>query len=239
MKIRKQESQFGTDIILEENDEDYLMITFGGNLDLYWTIHDHNESEYNKPATKRFTITKENYGVFHLFDKLFQDIDSLDVYDEEEEEFIPFCFDTEEEKREFFREQRERREEEKETYRKYNKSHYNDLYDKEHQTIEWYSDETAMPVANSVKIQRTPETFELTFSTQKHKEGYDRDFGTAYTIPIRFRNSGSRYDPLNIFFMKMYKALKDVDDVKDEGHQIHMDEYLFEQAKQYVKKGNQ
>jgi hypothetical protein len=74
------------------------------------------------------------------------------------------------------------REKEKESYRKYNRSHYNDLYDREQQTITWYSDETAMPVANFLKIKRKPETFELEFSTQKHIKGYDRDFGNAYYI---------------------------------------------------------
>ena len=72
-------------------------------------------------------------------------------------------------------------------------------------------------------------------------EGYDRDFASLYYIPIRFRNSGSRYDPFNIIFMRMYERLKKIDDVNDYGHQIHMEEYLYEKekAKTKVLKKNQ
>ena len=44
-------------------------------------------------------------------------------------------------------------------------------------------------------------------------------------ITIRFRNSGSRYDPFNIIFMRLYQGLCNLD---YEYHQIHIEEYLQE-----------
>ena len=45
-----------------------------------------------------------------------------------------------------------------------------------------------------------------------------------------------QYDPFNCVFMKMYNNLCEIDDVKDYGHQIHMEEYLYER-KLVKKKG--
>ena len=45
---------------------------------------------------------------------------------------------------------------------------------------------------------------------------------------IRFRNSGSRYDPFNIVFMRMFLKLQQVDDINDFGHQIHIEEFLYQ-----------
>ena len=44
-------------------------------------------------------------------------------------------------------------------------------------------------------------------------------------ITVRFRNSGSRYDPFNIIFMKLYQGLYELD---YEYHQIHIEEYLLD-----------
>ena len=117
----------------------------------------------------------------------------------------------------------------KESYRKYNRSNYNNLYDGT--TITWYSDETNEEVANFLKIRRDDESFNVSFYTQPHKGSYDEDTHHYDSITVRFRNSGSRYDPFNIFFMQMYNALANVDDVLDEGHQIHMEEYLYERKR--------
>ena len=105
------------------------------------------------------------------------------------------------------------------------------LFDKENNTITWYSDETNHEVANILKIRKENESFELEFYIQPYIEGYDRDFNSLYHIPIRFRNSGSSYDPFNIVFMRMYEKMKQVDHVNDYGHQIHIEEYLYNQNK--------
>ena len=48
----------------------------------------------------------------------------------------------------------------------------------------------------------------------------------SITYSIRFRNSGSRYEPFNICFMQMYNELKNYD---SNCHQIHIEEYLYKQ----------
>ena len=57
-------------------------------------------------------------------------------------------------------------------------------------------------------------------------KGYEEEYNLENTISIRFRNSGSRYAPFNIIFMKMYLNLQKIDDVNDYGHQMHIEEHL-------------
>ena len=54
------------------------------------------------------------------------------------------------------------------------------------------------------------------------------------TFSVRFRNSGSRYEPYNFTFMNMYNGLCEYD---SDYHQIHIEEYLYHQkAYQKLKK---
>jgi hypothetical protein len=228
MKLTKKENEHGLSIFLTEGDKE-LGFWFGGNGDLYWHIYNRSKHGDTKDKEESFTITKENYGVYRLFDRLFRDIDDINIFDNDDE--VPFYLETQQEIDEYLQEQRERREEDKVRCREYNHANYHELYDKDNQVITWYSDETAHPVANYLKIKRGEETFEVEMFTQPHQQGYDRDFGTSNYIPIRFRNSGSRYDPFNIVFMRMYNDMHEVDDILDNGHQIHLEEYLYEQKK--------
>ena len=197
MKLVKKKSDFDLNIFFREDDR-ILSFTFGGNGDLYWSIYlrDARDTNYG------FTITKENYGVYSLFEKLFEDIDKVNDP----------------------------------RYRLYNLSQYNDLYDSTNKVITWYSDETAYVVANILRIKKEDEEFKINFYTQPYVDGYDRDFSSPGRISVRFRNSGSRYKPFNIVFMDMYNAMKEVDDVNDIGHQMHIEEYLYN--KKLVKKLN-
>jgi len=218
MKVIKYENEFGLIISFQEFEKQFD-VSFGGNLDLYWTIHSKNENDCHE-----FIITKENYEVYRLFVELFDDIENIKIYTEST---IPFNMETEEEKQDYINEL----EYKKNKYRLYNYSNYNELFDKENNTITWYSDETNHEVANILKIKKEKESFRLEFSIQPYKEGYDRDFNSLNYIPIRFRNSGSSYEPFNIIFMRMYEKMKQIDDINDYGHQIHMEEYLYSQSK--------
>ena len=209
MRIIKEDSDFGKCYFIGDK-ECYLGITFGGNDDLYWSIHSKNRTEDNDPKEDSITITKENYALYSLFDKLYDDIKEINIFDEYKEN--------------------------KEKYRLYNHSNYHELFDEENKTITWYSDETAHEVANYLKIKKEDDSYRLDFHIQEYKEGYDMDFNSLFYIPIRFRNSGSRYDPFNIVFMKMYGKLRDIEDAYEYGHQIHMEEYLYQKEKTLVKK---
>lgn len=223
MKVIKQENEFGLIISFKELDKQFD-VSFSGNGDLYWTIYSENVNDDNN-----FIITKENYEVYRLFEELFDDIENIKIFDDKE--YITFYLKTEEEKQEYIKNQKDEIEYEKNKYRLFNLSNYNELFDKENNTITWYSDETNHEVANILKIRKENESFELEFYIQPYIEEYDRDFNSLYHIPIRFRNSGSSYDPFNIVFMRMYEKMKQVDHVNDYGHQIHIEEYLYNQNK--------
>ena len=207
MRISKVENEFGLQIFIEE-DNSYLSILYGGNLDLYWSIHSNKRTIENDSKTDTFIITKENYELYNIFDNLYNDIKEINLFEDFEED--------------------------KDKYRLYNYSNYHELFDEENKTITWYSDETAHEVANYLKIVKAKDHFVIVFNIQEYIEGYDRDFASLYYIPIRFRNSGSRYDPFNIIFMRMYEKLKKINDVNEYGHQIHIEEYLYEQEQQKV-----
>ncbi len=225
MKLKKEKHQFGTVIILNEEDK-FLKFIFGGNGDLYWSICFRNENHENY-----FVITKENYGVYRLFCQLYDDIENINVFDEE----VPFYLETEEEKMAYLCERKTEIEQRKERYRLFNYANYNELFDKDNKTITWYSDETNHKVANILKIKREEDSFRIEFYIQPNIDDYDNDFNSGYYIPIRFRNSGSSYGPFNIVFMQMYNDMTQIDDTYDVGHQIHIEEYLYIEAKKLVK----
>ena len=226
MKVIKEKSENGMKIFLQEGDK-YLAITFGGNGDLYWTIHneaDILDADYNHDS---FIITKENYEIYRLFELLFLDIENINVFVED----VPFYSDDEDMVRAYIKRRQQQIEEYKKFYRLYNMSHYNDLFDRKRKTITWYSDETFHKVANFVTIHKEEDTFRIDFYIQPHISDYDKDFNSIGYIPIRFRNVSSSYDPFNVVFMKMYHALKEVDDVLDIGHQMDIEELLYRREK--------
>lgn len=223
MKVIKKETQFGYIILFDEEDK-FIRFAFGGNGDLYWSIHNKYKNEDNEIKSNFFIITKENYGVYKLFENLFLDIENISIFDSEYDTL--FYLENEEDMRVYLEEQ----------YRLFNHSNYNELFNKDNKTITWYSDETAHDVANILKIKKNKDSFKLEFYIQPHIDGYDEDFHSPNYIPIRFRNSGSSYDPFNVIFMRMYNNMRDIDDVNDYGHQIHIEEYIFNKEKKLVKR---
>ena len=234
MQVKKIENEHGLNIFVGDKNK-YISFCFAGNLDLYWSIHRRSfqkkDMNYNHDT---FTITKENSYLYNLFIDLFDDIKNINIYSEEIE--VPYYINTIEDRNDYIEEELREREERKNRYKKYNSSLYNDLYDEKNEIITWYSDETNIKTANYVKIAKKENEFVLEFNTQPDIIGYDSDFKTNYNIPVRFRNSGSRYDPFNIIFMKMYNKMDQLDDILDEGHQITVEEYLYNQDRSLVKK---
>lgn len=229
MKIEKKEGQVkGTKRIILQEEEQKLDIWYGGNWDLYWTLRSKNVNENNC-----FVVTKENYGIYRLFERLFYDLETINVFGEIE---IPFYMQMEEDKeeiRKYIKVEEQIRENQKKKYRENNDAHYNELYDRNKKIITWYSDETHPSVANYLIIKKLDELFKVEFYTQQHTGQYDRDFHSTSYITIRFRNNGSTYDPFNTIFMKMYNDLCEVDDINEFGHQIHMEEYIYSKKRVY------
>ena len=211
MKLIKVDTEWDINILLEDSDKT-LSFNFLGNGDLYWIFRS-NESTDNHG----FIITKENYQLYRLFLELFNDIKNINIFEDYDLMIQERAEEIEELERPKILD----------SYRLYNLSYYNELYNKDENKITWYSDETSSKVSNYLEIVQEDEIFKINFYTQEDIKGYDKDFKSDRYIPIRFRNSGSRYRPFNTLFMKMYNNMKLIDDVNDINHQISIDEYVY------------
>lgn len=213
MRVILSDNDYGTKDIHLVDENKTLSIVFAGTGDLHWIIRNTDCVELEEYAYDYFEITKENYQIYSLFEKLLYDIGTINIFGDEK---IKTSSDVK------FQKMRER---------KYNMSHYNDLYDSDDGTVTWVSDETGFEVANMVSIKKREDKFSIEFRTQPYIEGYDREYNTLGMIGVRFRNSGSRYAPFNVIFMRMFRGLQEVDDVSDYGHQMHIEEYVYQKSK--------
>jgi len=226
MNITKIETPYGYNDFHIEKDNKILEIVFGGNGDLYWIL-DNNQidpvsyEEYKKelesPYQDIFVITKENYFIYQLFDELIKDIEDSRIYlptiNELELEFDFLC----EDKKETSVERCNRLNEEHKNYFRYKLLFQDGI-------ICWHSDEHIFEDADRVKIYRLNDEIILEFSSPPVKrEEY------IYRMPgrtgVRFRNSGSTYNPYNIIFMRMFQKLQEY---TPEYHQIHLEELEYQ-----------
>jgi hypothetical protein len=147
------------------------------------------------PDSKIFTITKENYYFYNLLDNLYNAIKNNKPYLNGDNSL----------------------------YKDHKEIDMN-KYDKEHKLfknkiIEWHSDEDEYDTSAVLKIfKENKDEYKIEFN-----KSHTNEFIETYSI--RFRNSGSRYDPYNITFMNMYQELKKYN---FEYHQIHIEEYLYQ-----------
>lgn len=231
MEIIKRNNELGIkDIFLKENNKK-LSFFFGGNGDLYWKIDNMFDIEktYERfvPKFNSLIITKENFMLYFIFEQLYLDIKNINIFDKKEYDFPPYV-ETDEEKIEYIKHKKET----KKNYRRLNISNYNELFDEENKIITWYSDEVAHEVSNILKIKKMKDIFKVSFYTQPDIEGYDKEVNWLLGgITVRIRNSGSRYSPFNIPFMRMYNRLQELENIYDIGHQYHIEEYLYSKQK--------
>lgn len=191
-----------------------FVISFEGNLDLHWTYI--VDDLLMKPNYKEFIITKENYYLYTLFEELYNDIKKYNVYQLDEND-LPFC------------ESPEEIEQKVKNFKKMNnylrkKEKYNPESLIRNNSVEWHSDDCVYENSSVLKIKKKKETFIVIFEKSKVEDPF-------FTSSVRISNSGSRYDPFNLVFMKMYNDLILYD---SEYHQIHIEEYLYQ--KKLIKK---
>ncbi|MGM9834943.1 MAG: hypothetical protein ACI31M_04120 [Bacilli bacterium] len=225
MKVILRDNEYKSKDIHLIDGNKTLTIMFGGTGDLYWIINNKDCPKTEDYSYDYFVITKENYAIYSIFEQLVNDIKNINIFDKKEIEFPPYV-ETDEGKKEYL----EELELDKKRYRKYNMAYYNDLCNEKTDIITWVSDETAFEVANKVQIKKIEDIFVIEFYTQPYIEGYEREDNMLGIMGIRFRNSGSRYQPFNIVFMRMFSQLQKLDDVNDYGHQIHIEEYLYKKG---------
>lgn len=186
-EVERYENGWGYDTFVIKTNEGSFEILFAPNGDLYWRY----VSEINVLDDKekqKLTITKENYFIYELFYKLYEQIKNNKVFYDEET-----CFEVSERENKLFK----------------------------NGMIEWYSDELPIDITSKLIIKKQDETFKVIF--EKSKESQD---GIFITYTIRFRNSGSRYDPFNISFMQMYNKLKEYN---SNYHQMDFEEVIYKQ----------
>ena len=209
VEINKKVDANGYDKFKITTDDGSFDIIFGGNLDLYWSYWP-KETINNWPLSKTFTITKENYFLYQKMDELYMGIKEKRSYQKtDNDEYLSFLEEI-------------------------NLANVNNLekedyaYEKLFQDgiIKWYSDDAPLEEASRIEIERLEETYTITFF--QGKEEYDFP-----TFSVRFRNSGSRYNPYNLTFMNMYNGLSEYD---PNYHQIHIEEYLYNKKLQKIKK---
>ena len=177
-------------------DEGIFTIIFAGNLDLYWDYKSNNILEEKEKKT--FLITKENYFLYSLFDKLYESVKNYDFKDSfinENEGWL-------------------------ETFQKDLKiiDECNEERLFKDGVIDYHSDDYPYEEASRFEIEKLEDSYKLTF----HKGKTNGDF---ITYAVRISNSGSRYQYFNILFMEMYHKLIEYN---PEYHQIHIEEYLYE-----------
>ena len=195
-KYKNEENSYNIELI---NNNLILRILFARNLDLYMHLET-DEIPENEDCSISFDITKEDYDIFLLFDSLYNDIIKGNVFGKD------LCLDNEE--NELF------------NYR--NSFEYQKLVDKEN-NITWISDDNPNDTKDSLTISKLDEdTYRLTF--KRNKEKIKNPYQDFSSIRIRFRNCGSKYNPFNCAFMRMYQSLQEIDDTF---HQIHIEELQY------------
>lgn len=211
---------------LKEGDQ-ILTILFGGNLDLYWNLYkykeniqDYNIKDHLKERIETFVITKENYFIYSLFEELYEDIKNSKIFLPIKKETTEYEEDDEEDDFDIWKNLSEDELNKKNQAFK-EREYYQKLFDGE--TIIWHSDDEEYNVADRVKIHKEEDNFVLEFirpqiTTDK------LIYRPLDSISIRFRNSGSTYDPYNMIFMRMFNKLQEYD---PDYHQIHIEELTY------------
>lgn len=210
-------------IELKRDGDKTFRISFSGNLDLYFSLED-----FDNDST--FIIGKDNYEIYTLFDKLYSDVINANIYEKLTDKEINFIiFLSESEKEDYhpkIAEELKRREKYQNDLKK--SIQYQNLVQDD--VIIWRSDEYFTEIAPFVKIKKLKNAYILEFGKPIISEEYENDADLMLMDPrritVRFRNSGFRYEPFNILFMKLYQGLYKLD---YDHHQIHIEENLIQE----------
>lgn len=164
-----------------------LRISFEGNLDLYWSFADF--SSEGEVTYGDFVIKKEDGLPYRLLEGLFTSIQNADPFEYCAEVRHSALGDITAVMYDFSR-----------------IDMYKALFDGE--KITWVSDDRDLENNHVVQISKQDGAFLLEFAKKKkeYESHYCHDYSRKH-INIRFRNSGSFYNPFNCVFMKMYNDL--------------------------------
>lgn len=165
----------GYDIILKK-DGKTLSIIFARVLDLYMIIEDGNKVPVGEYKEIDFDINTDDGFVYTLFDNLYNDIINCNIMGDKPNK--------------------------KNKVENHMLHEYNLLVDKD-KNINWVSDEGIYEEEDIMRISKLDNSYKLTFIRTDKRRSYG--FKSPDGIYIRLSNSGSRYTPFNVIFMRMYQ----------------------------------
>mgnify|MGYP004502433095 FL=1 len=191
MTIEFKNSNFfskAKDIFIRD-DKNTLKIFYGANGDLYLDIFGSRKVDENLLYTATLLVSEEE-EVYKYFETLIDDIINCNVLDTSEIE-LQTC-DNEIEKEKLLNSVQSQNAAIK------NSDTYKSLV--QTSTITWYSDNIYDERANILRITKSANNITLNFT--------DNPDDPAFGFSIRICNSGSKYDPFNICFMKLFNELQ-------------------------------
>lgn len=209
INITKTKTESGYEIRLDDGKQS-LIILFAGNLDLYWTIVSKKHIPLpDDVLNKSFIISKENYFIYSLFEKLYSDLRTCNLFEVQDYE-LNRC-ETIADELDLIKKNREMNL----SFKRHDE--YKRLFN--NGIIEWRSDDFSWEEASILTIKKVEENYVINF-----QKSYVDELGYQ-TYAIRFRNSGSRYQPFNHLFMKMYNKLTDYE---PNYHQTDIEEIIWQ-----------
>jgi len=186
MNIEKTKNMMGSyDFCLTKKDKT-LKIIFAGNLDLYFMLSNGKMLPYKQNVSLFFDIDKEDNEIFELFDSLYKDVISGNVFGKDA--LFETYYDP----------------------KKYTESFEYSLLVDENFNINWVSDDGPLELEDSLTISKIDDDkYRLIFN--RNDKPLDFGFKSSNYINVRFCNSGSRYNPFNCVFMRMFNRLQEID----------------------------
>ncbi len=181
LKIETSESDFGK-ILKIINNNNSFKILLGGNGDLYFSPNVGGMQLLKSKDPICFNIAKDAGFFYESFDRLYNKICAYDPFDYDENVF----FKSKVEEQEY--------QKRKDYFRPYPLVH--------NKVISWHSDEDCWDDSSILNISKEKnDSLKLEFIKNKVEDEL------YFTYSIRFRNSGSNYDPFNLRFMELYSDL--------------------------------
>ena len=152
-----------------------------------------------------FIIDKSNYILYELFDNLYNDVKNCNIFEKDKVD-----------------------------------NHYKDRYEYKklfnNGIIEWKSDDYPDEIAPSFKIIKDKDCYIIKFTPCIIDDNIDWFYPMQFEnwISVRIRNCGSKYDPFNCIFMRLYNSLCNIDEI--DLNQIHIEVYLYNKKKRLLLK---
>ena len=195
IKIIKEKSYVGTlDIRLEINENIHLDIVYGNVGDVYWIYDNLNMLDVkDDPMYEVLKITKEDIDIYNIFNELYEDIINCRIHIPRKT-ILSNEYDKLEEQRCHIANEKLK-----------NDSLYKKLVKDD--VITWYSDEECEEITEILRISKREEIILIEFIRQSRIDGLGQTRMPGW-YSIRFRSSGSYYQPCDTVFWRHFDNLQ-------------------------------